>query len=528
LITGRLAGKIITNIVKRSRTPHNIDVLILPMDIAAFLTPNYIAEFLKAKGISRGMYDLIIVPGMVRGSCRIVEEVVGIRAVKGPRNAKDLESIIRLEDLNILSEEEPADEILQNMIAKKNIEALLRLEEKATVNGITIGSVVIPLRPPPMRIASEIAFAHKYDDRTLIDKVSKLLSDGADIVTLGFEPVEPHPDDVYRSVRIVKREFDVPVAIDTCLPSEIMKGIEAGSDIVLNIDLTNIDKFGDNLRETAIVVIPRDPVSGAIPQDAQLKVGLLSKAVEKAVGYRIEKVLADAVLNTPGQVFSSILSYSRFKELYPDIPMHMNISNVVEFMDVDSVGVNALLVMLAHEVGVSIVNVLEWSAKTEGSTREAKIASQMISLASIRGTAPTNIGLSLLILKDRDRIEHVPWEGVSKVIVASDEDRQWPLDPLGVFKIAVNHDEGMIEVLYIGRKGRILLKGKTARALRNEIVSRGLVSSLSHAIYLGIELAKAEIALQLGKNYVQECPLFRIPRPLDIRSSVKSSSSRDE
>jgi dihydropteroate synthase len=36
----------------------------------------------------------------------------------------------------------------------------------------------------------------------------------------------------------------------------------------------------------------------------------------------------------------------------------------------------------------------------------------------------------------------------------------------------------------------------------------GLVSRLDHAAYLGSELAKAEIALKTGKEYIQDRGLF--------------------
>ncbi|MEM1645616.1 MAG: DUF4346 domain-containing protein, partial [Ignisphaera sp.] len=118
--------------------------------------------------------------------------------------------------------------------------------------------------------------------------------------------------------------------------------------------------------------------------------------------------------------------------------------------------------------------------------------------------------------KDKRRDEYIPSEDVSETVVASEEEKEWELDPMGIFKIYVNHDEGYIWALYIGRKGKILIKGRTAKTIRNEILKRELVSSLSHAMYLGIELAKAEEALRIGKNYIQELPLFNVPKPINI------------
>jgi len=120
------------------------------------------------------------------------------------------------------------------------------------------------------------------------------------------------------------------------------------------------------------------------------------------------------------------------------------------------------------------------------------------------------------MLKDKKRYDEETDEEYDTVIYAVGEEKPYTLDPVGVFKIRVNHKLECIEALYIGRKGRILIRGRSARAIQHEILERGLVSQLSHAMYLGRELAKAEIALQLGKNYVQEKPLFSKPKYIKI------------
>ncbi|MEM0022551.1 MAG: DUF4346 domain-containing protein, partial [Archaeoglobaceae archaeon] len=48
------------------------------------------------------------------------------------------------------------------------------------------------------------------------------------------------------------------------------------------------------------------------------------------------------------------------------------------------------------------------------------------------------------------------------------------------------------------------IAGKRAKEIIDTILELGLVSRLDHAAYLGRELMKAEIALRLGKNYVQD------------------------
>lgn len=49
--------------------------------------------------------------------------------------------------------------------------------------------------------------------------------------------------------------------------------------------------------------------------------------------------------------------------------------------------------------------------------------------------------------------------------------------------------------------------GDDAKSISDTVVENKLISRLDHAAYLGRELKKAEIALKLGKNYVQDSEL---------------------
>jgi dihydropteroate synthase-like protein len=172
--------------------------------------------------------------------------------------------------------------------------------------------------------------------------------------------------------------------------------------------------------------------------------------------------------------------------------------------------------MILQEIGASVVLVVEKSVKAQGSTLETKIASQMATLAYFKNSPPKNLGISLLILKDKKRYD-IEFEREYDILIeAIEEEKPYTLDPLGVFKIRVNHELKYIEALYIGKKGRILIRGKSAKAIQNKILELGLISQLSHAMYLGREIAKAEIALQLGKNYVQEKSVFTKPKYIKL------------
>ncbi len=58
-------------------------------------------------------------------------------------------------------------------------------------------------------------------------------------------------------------------------------------------------------------------------------------------------------------------------------------------------------------------------------------------------------------------------------------------------------------------KPTVIVKGKTAEDVYAKIMEKGLITRFDHAAYLGSELAKAEIALETGKEYIQDSPLFK-------------------
>ena len=81
-------------------------------------------------------------------------------------------------------------------------------------------------------------------------------------------------------------------------------------------------------------------------------------------------------------------------------------------------------------------------------------------------------------------------------------------DERGYF--TVNVEENQIKVRFYSKKGEELrnFSGTTAEELRNQCAL--YISNINHAIYLGQELMKAELALQNNINYTQDKKLSLI------------------
>src|SRR5208337_859416 len=114
----------------------------------------------------------------------------------------------------------------------------------------------------------------------------------------------------------------------------------------------------------------------------------------------ISKCVADLILD-PTDIFESFTAFRLFAQRNPNVPLFVGVSNVSELMDADSVGVNALLARLSSEVGASILLATEKSNKARGTVGEEAAAAKMMFLAKKRCSVPKDLGVDLLLLKDK-------------------------------------------------------------------------------------------------------------------------------
>lgn len=97
-----------------------------------------------------------------------------------------------------------------------------------------------------------------------------------------------------------------------------------------------------------------------------------------------------------------------------------------------------------------------------------------------------------------------------RVIQATfDPIKEWVMDPKGYFLIKYDAETKTLHAGYCTADNKLVAEivGKTAEEVYNTIIREGFVSHMEHAAYLGKELEKAEIAMKLGKKYVQDDPL---------------------
>jgi dihydropteroate synthase-like protein len=214
--------------------------------------------------------------------------------------------------------------------------------------------------------------------------------------------------------------------------------------------------------------------------------------IAKARRAGISCIVADPLLQPVGS--GLVASLGQFKDY--GCPLFFGAGNVVELLDADSVGANALLAGMAKEVGASVIFSSEHSDKTRGSIREMRRATEMMVLARDR-SYPKDLGIDLLVLKEKRRRREPPLE-YETAITAGRMPDEITYDPKGNFRIGIEGDQ---IVAVINGKA---VKGTRWQDVLFTLLSEGHVSLLDHAGYLGRELYKAELAIRYGRSFEQD------------------------
>ena len=460
-------GSATAGIVRKAALGHDAEVAVTG-EIASFLTPEQLVSLVRG-----GKYDMVLVSGMCTASFGVVERETGVPVYRGPRHAADLSLVLPLLGELELSRTVPADEFLARRKAEEAYRDLALKEEGASsdfiIRGVKIGG------SSRMKVLAEIMDAHRRED--LRAEVERLFSEGADLVDLGFG-FDATPGDVTRCFTVLA-DIEGPLAVDTQDPALIRAAL-LRADLVLSLHGGNIPVVGKAVAEAgaAAVVIPGQ--------------GSLAGNIEAAEETGIGAIIADPLLPPVGSGFTEALA--RFRET--DRPLFFGAGNVVELLDADSIGANALLAGIAMELGAAVIFTSEHSDKTRGSVAEMRRATEMMALARGR-PYPKDLGIDLLVLKEKRRRREPPLAYMGSE-AALPMPREVTYDPRGNFRIGIEGDE--IVAVHEG----IAIRGKRWEDVLHTLLFEGRVSRLDHAGYLGKELYKAYLAIRFGRFFEQD------------------------
>ncbi|WP_296859002.1 dihydropteroate synthase-like protein [uncultured Methanobrevibacter sp.] len=524
IITGDLAYPLIKNVVKDSK--EDIIVHVADTQVAAFLTPNQIIKEVKTNFSNQlDDIDMILVPGLIKKGTRQITKELGIPTFKGSTDGADLLMVINLLEKISLSEDKPADKLIEEEKRKeafkfienfendeKNIEKLLKKPNNILIRNLPVGEDF------PMRVLSEIANAPFLSKQELINKCQYFVDSGADMIDIGMAAGEDFSDKIPELINTLRPIVgDRPLSIDTLNPNEIKVAAENGIDFVLSLDLGNNSEVQEILKEKDIpaVLLPTNFSQGISPKTPLERVEAMHQLIKDTEGLRY---VADLILDpvNSSSIVESIIACHEFHKTNP-APMFFGVGNVTELMDADSGGVNVLLAGIGMELGVSILFTPEESGKTRGSVYELAIASKMMFLAKHRKSIPKDLGINLVAFKDKHKRNDIisnNIDGIPKT--RRDEPLKFVRDKAGSFKISVDYGttvskSKIIATHFKKNEPDLVIEGQSAKEIYEEIIKKDLVKRIEHAAYLGSELQKAEIAMVTGKDYVQDFDLFKNP-----------------
>ena len=430
LVTGRFAAPVVRQVAQRigDHSETKFTVTELPITVAALMSPRWVAKHLSIEPSA----DLVLLPGYCQGDLGVFSSQTEVEVCRGPC------------DILALPE-------------------YLGQQPDTDYGGYDI------------EILAEINHAPQRKPVEIVSMAQQLATDGADIIDIGCTPGHTWQDasDTVRRLR----DAGLRVSIDSFNPREIAAAVEAGAELVLSVNQTNCHAATDWGCE--VVAIPDEPATLA---GFDKTIDFLQ---QQQVRFRI-----DPILEPIGCGFmASLHRYHETRRRYPEQPMMMGIGNVTELTDVDSAGINVLLLGVCEELHVKSVlttQVIPWA---RSSVRECDLARRLVHYAVTHGTIPKHREPNLVMLRDPHIYEPTPAQ--------IDELKRQITDR----NFRIHLSESTIHLF----NRHLHVRGDNPYDLFDALIASSPDElDPSHAFYLGFELAKATTALTLGKQYRQD------------------------
>jgi dihydropteroate synthase-like protein len=410
---------------------YTIDVL--PITVAALMRPKWVARRMRVSPKATE----VMLPGYCDGDLSPVEQAAGIPVERGPKDLRQLPEFFGGEDM------------------PRPLRGRYDIEIIAEINSC-----------PRLPLNDIVAKARQYADH------------GADVVDVGCEPGDTWSG-VADCVKALK-DNGHRVSIDSMNPVEIGAAVAAGAELALSVNKSNRDAVVD--LDAQFVIIPDEPHTLEGLDET------IDRLENAGRSYRV-----DPILDPIGCGFAhSLARYFRARERFPDAEMMMGIGNLTELTDVDSAGVNVLLLGFCQELEIRSVlttQVINW-ART--SVKECDAARRLAFEAVREGIPPKRLSSELVALRDDHLYEN--GERALANLAETIKDNN--------YRIFAERDE-----LHLISAGLYDSHSNPYQLFADLLARQPENLDPSHAFYLGYEMAKAKTALTLGKAYRQDQPL---------------------
>ncbi len=431
-VTGRLAEAAVRNVVVALAKQHSFSysIGVMPITVAALMTPRWLRRQLEVPANATH----VILPGYCETGIEELAESLEIPVICGPNDCRALPEFFG----NQLLEDDFGDYDIQ--------------------------------------IIAEINHAPRLTIDEVLAQARQLRSDGADIIDFGCDPVAPCKAIGDYIAAMV--DAGLTVSVDTFDPWEAAQAATAGASLILSVNSVNRQQAVDwGIEVVAIPDAPKDEKS-------------LHETVDFLANKQVPMRL-DPILEPIGAGFAqSLIRYASLRQTYPDAEIMMGIGNLTELSDVDSAGVNLMLIGICQELQIHSVlttQVINWA---RSSVRECDVARRLTHYAVKHRVPPKRLADDLVMLRDAKLRPHA--QQTLDALAKSLKDNNYRI---------FAQDERIHLIA-----GGLQLSSRDPFQLFDDLMSFEQSRNIDpgHAFYLGYEFAKASIALTLGKQYEQD------------------------
>lgn len=321
------------------------------------------------------------------------------------------------------------------------------------------------------KIFAEIVDAPNISVDEIVQRAYYYKSNGADVIDIGCLPGTPflHLADC---IRTLKQE-GFTVSVDSLEDQDLLTGGKAGADYMLSLTEKSL-WIADEIETTPIL----------IPQ-THGDLTTLDKAID-ILQRKDRAFIVDPILDPIHFGFTeSVVRNYQFRQRYPEVEMMMGVGNLTELTHADTSGMNALLLGMCSELNINHILATEVSQHARRAIREADRARRIMHAAKQGNSLPKHISADLLTVHDT-----APFP--------------YRLDEIQAIAAEIKDPSYRIQ---ISREGLHIFNRDGFHSALDPFdlyPKLGVETDGGHAFYLGVELARAQIAWQLGKRFTQD------------------------
>ena len=326
-----------------------------------------------------------------------------------------------------------------------------------------------------VKIFAEIVDAPNVSVAEDLNRAYYYKKQGADVIDIGCLPSTPFPQ-MEAMIQALKQE-GFTVSIDSLDAQDLLRGGKAGADYMLSLHEGTL-WIADEVAATPILIPERHEDLASLDRAIQI------------MQAKQRPFIVDPILDPVHFGFTqSIVRYHDVRKKHPDVEMMMGVGNITELTHADTAGMNALLLGICSELSINSILATQVSRHACRAIKEADLARRILFAAKQQDTLPKHIDPGLMALHETAPFPYT--------LTEIEELAEQISDPS--YRIQTS-DEGLH---IFNRDGLHTATDPFALFPKLQVEKDG-----GHAFYLGVELARAEIAWQLGKRFTQDQALL--------------------